>query len=84
MAPHIGRIAFNLGMLVLILAIIPLPFLKPGSAEFVVDLLAIIVAIAFLGFVAWEARREARMAKMRRDQGDNGDSSSGEEASDKS
>lgn len=72
-----------MGMLVLILAIIPLPFLKPGSAEFVVDLLAIIVAIAFLGFVAWDVRREARTVK-RRDQGDDGDGGAGKEASDES
>lgn len=65
MAPHIGRIAFNLGMLVLIFAIIPLPFLEPSSAAFVVDILAIMVAAAFLGFMPWNVRREAKKARWK-------------------
>ncbi len=80
MAPHIGRIAFNLGFLVLILALIPLPFLEPGSAEFVVDLVALGASAIFLGLVAWDVRRQARlsMGRPRRD-GDEGDSTSGNE-----
>ncbi|MGY4706293.1 hypothetical protein ACVNPS_00860 [Candidatus Bipolaricaulota sp. J31] len=60
MAPHIGRIAFSLGLTVLLLALFCLPFLEPGSAEFVVDLIAIAMATAFLGLVAWSVRREVK------------------------
>lgn len=62
MAPHLGRIAFNLGMVVLIMAIIPLPSLSPGSAAFVADLIALVVAAVFLGIVAWHVRKQAHLA----------------------
>lgn len=60
MAPHIGKVAFHLGMTALVLALIPLPFLRPGSPEFVVDLIALVTAATFLGLIAWLVRREAR------------------------
>ncbi len=60
MAPHIGKAAFHLGMTVLVLALIPLPFLRPGSPEFVVDLIALAAATTFLGLIAWLVRRETR------------------------
>jgi len=64
MAPHIGKAAFHLGMTALVLALISLPFLRPGSPEFVVDLIAIVITLIFLGGVTWEVKREARMRQM--------------------
>ena len=61
MAPHIGRIAFNIGVLLLILSLIPLPFLPRDSAEFVVDVIAIVLSSLFLAFVIWDVRRQARL-----------------------
>ena len=61
MAPHVGRIAFRLGMTVLVLALIPLPFLHVGSAEFVVDIVALGVSGLFLLLVSLEVRRQARL-----------------------
>ncbi|GEM_PF-1356974 len=61
MAPHVGRIAFRLGMTVLVLALIPLPFLRVGSAEFVVDIVALGVSGLFLLLVSLEVRRQARL-----------------------
>jgi hypothetical protein len=63
MAPPLARIAFHLGMLALVLALIPLPFLQPGSAEFTAAVLAIILALVFLSAVAWDVRRQARHAR---------------------
>lgn len=65
MAPHVGRIAFTLGIFVLILALLPLPFLKRGSPEFVVDLIALAAISIFLGFVIWDVRRQARISRMK-------------------
>lgn len=61
MAPHVGRIAFRLGMTVLVLALIPLPFLRVGSAEFVVDVVAHGISSLFLLLVSLEVRRQARL-----------------------
>lgn len=42
MDPSIGRIAFNIGVLLIFLTLIPLPFLDPNSAEFIVDIIALL------------------------------------------
>ncbi len=62
MEPTIGRIAFQLGLTVLILALIPLPLLivEPRSPEFIVDLIAITVTVVFLLAVVWDVRRQSR------------------------
>jgi len=60
MEPHLGRIAFNISVLLLVLALIPLPFLKNESAEFIVDVLALIILLAFLFLVIWDVRRQAK------------------------
>jgi hypothetical protein len=61
MAPIVGRIAFNIGFSVFILAVILLPFLDPSSAEFVVDVLAVILSGTFTALVAWSVRRASRL-----------------------
>jgi len=63
MEPHIGRIAFNLGILVLMLSIIPLSFLNRDSPEFVADVIALTVSISFLILVAWDVRRQVKRVK---------------------
>lgn len=63
MAPHVGRIAFTIGLFVLILALIPLPFLERDSPEFVASIIAIIISSFWLGFIIWSVRREAAGAK---------------------
>ncbi len=60
---YTGKLAFTLGIFILIFALIPLPFLHRGSAEFMADIIAIIVASSFLGFVIWSVRRQVRMLK---------------------
>lgn len=67
MEPHVGRIAFTLGIFVLILALIPLPFLRRDSAEFTVSLIAAILSSVFLGFVIWSVRRQVHILRVKPD-----------------
>lgn len=67
MEPHVGRIAFTLGIFVLILALIPLPFLRRDSAEFTVSLIAAVLSSVFLGFVIWSVRRQVRILRVKPD-----------------
>jgi len=60
MNPVIGRIAFNLGMTVLVLALIPLFIISPDSAEFYVDIIALIFISIFLAIVIWDVRRQVK------------------------
>lgn len=63
MAPVVGRIAFNIGFLLVILSLIPLPFLPRNSPEFVVCVIALITSSIFLALVIWDVRRQARLPK---------------------
>ena len=65
MDPSIGRVAFNLAFLFLVMALIPLPFLDMNSAEFVVDTIALIVSALFLIFVSWDVRRQVKMTRLK-------------------
>lgn len=60
MNPQLGRIAFNIAVLLVILTLIPLPFIKIGSAEFIVDSMALIFSLGFLLIVSWEVRRQVK------------------------
>ena len=61
MAPSVGRLAFTIGLSVFLLALIILPFLDPSSAEFVADLLALLLSGIFVGLVVWSVRRAAKL-----------------------
>lgn len=65
MNPVVGKIAFNLGITMLILAIIPLFVISPSSAEFYVDMMALIFIAIFLLIVIWDVRRQAKMERVR-------------------
>lgn len=66
MDPAIGRVAFNLAILFVILSLIPLPFMDTRSAEFVVDVIALAVSALFLTLLTWDVRRQVRMTKPRK------------------
>ena len=76
MDPTIGRTAFNLAVLFLVLSLIPLPFLDRNSAEFVVDVIALAISTLFLSIVTWDVRRQARMSELRLEKKKRSDSSS--------
>jgi membrane protein implicated in regulation of membrane protease activity len=61
MAPIVGRIAFTIGVFLVILSLIPLPFLPVGSPEFVVDVIAFVLSSIFLALVIWNVRRQVRL-----------------------
>ena len=70
MAPVVGRIAFNIGVLLIVLSLIPLPFLPVGSAEFIVDVIALVFSSVFTALIVWDVRRQARLTGGRkRDEG---------------
>ncbi len=73
MGPIVGRIAFTVGVFLVILALIPLPFLDRGSPEFVVDVLALIMSSGFLAYVVWRVRREVRATHAPRRKKDSGE-----------
>jgi len=65
MSPTVGRIAFNIGVLLIVLSLIPLPFLPVGSAEFIVDVIALVLSSIFLALVVWSVRRQARLPEKK-------------------
>ncbi len=60
MPPEMGRAFFRIAMFVALTSAVLLPFLTPGTAEFVVDVLALGVGLLFIGIVAFLARWSAR------------------------
>ncbi len=65
MDPSIGRVAFNIAVLLIVLSLIPLPFLDRDSAEFVVDVLALVISATFLVIVTWDVRRQVKMVQLK-------------------
>ena len=64
MDPNIGRIAFNIGITLLILAILPLFIISWDSAEFYVDIIALIFISIFLTIVIWDVRSQVKKEYM--------------------
>ncbi|MEM1996511.1 MAG: hypothetical protein QXN40_01370 [Candidatus Bathyarchaeia archaeon] len=64
MDPSTGRVAFNIGVLLVFLALIPLPFLDFNSAEFIVDVIALTVSLAFLLYVSYDVRKQVKQADI--------------------
>ena len=56
MDPIALQAAFRVALLILIAALLMLPFQPPNSAEFVVTVMAAIVGLIFVGVVAVSAR----------------------------
>lgn len=56
MDPQLLRGAFRIGSLILLVALVTLPFQPSGSAELVVTVMAIVVSGAFVAGVAIMAR----------------------------
>lgn len=60
MPPEMGRSFFRIAFFVTLVSAVLLFFLTPGTAEFVVDVLALIVGLIFIAAVAFLARWSAR------------------------
>ena len=63
MHQSLGRIMFNLGIIVLLMGLIPLPFLDPASPEFLVDTIGLAVDVLFLIGVYLDVRRQSSMER---------------------
>ena len=60
MEPHVGKVAFNLAMLLLVLISFSLLIVKRDSAEFVVGLIALGISLTFLGIAVWDVKRQVK------------------------
>ncbi|MGB9831216.1 MAG: hypothetical protein ACP5IT_07210 [Thermoproteota archaeon] len=60
MNPEIGRISFNISVLILLLSIFSLTVVKKDSAEFIVDIIVMIIVITFTVIVAYDIRRQVK------------------------
>jgi hypothetical protein len=49
---------FRLGMFIVVLAVVLLFILKPGSAEYVVTVLSLVIGAMLLALVGWVVRRQ--------------------------
>ena len=60
MPPEMGRSFFRIAFFVTLVSAALLFFLTPGTAEFVVDVLALGVGLLFIGIIVFLARRLPR------------------------
>lgn len=60
MSPEMGRAFFRIAFFVTFVSAALLPFLSPGTAEFVVDVLALGVGLVFIAAIALIVRWSAR------------------------
>lgn len=56
MSPGMGRAAFRIAFFVTLVSAVLLPFLKPGTAEFVVNVLSLGVGLVFIVVITFFAR----------------------------
>jgi len=62
MDPGIGRLALNLGMMLLVLALMSLLFVDRNSPEFLLTIFGMVVSGGFIILVSYEIRKEAKLA----------------------
>ena len=60
MSPEMGRAFFRIAFFVTFVSAALLPFLSPGTAEFVVDVIALGVGLVFIAVIALVVRWSAR------------------------
>lgn len=60
MSPQMGQTAFRVGLYITVMSLILLFFLHPGSAEFGVTVVTLVVGLTFLGVVALFVRYFSR------------------------
>ena len=60
MSPETGKAFFRIAIFITLASVVVLPFLTPGTAEFVVDVLALAIGLVSIAVVAVLARWSAR------------------------
>ena len=58
--PQIGRAAFRLAVFIIGVALVLLPFVERGSAEFYVSLVTVFIGLAAVGVIIFVVRRFRR------------------------
>ncbi len=58
--PQLGQIAFRIGFYITLVSLVLIFFLQPGSAEFVVTSITLLIGLAFIALVAFLVRRFSR------------------------
>ena len=56
MPPEMGRAFFRIAFFVTFVSAALLPFLTPGTAEFVVDVLALVIGLVFIAVIVIAVR----------------------------
>ena len=60
MSPEMGRSFFRIAFFIAFVSAVLLPFLTPGTAEFVVALLTLLIGLIFIAAVIFVLRRFSR------------------------
>ncbi len=63
MDPVVARPIIYFVMILLFMALVSLPFLDPGSPEFAVDMISVIVLLILLAIIAYDIRRTIKRAR---------------------
>ena len=59
-SPQLGKAAFRIIMFITVTSLLVLPFVKPGSAEFVVTVVTLVIGICFGVVLFVLVRRQPR------------------------
>ncbi|HIC88438.1 MAG TPA: hypothetical protein EYP04_03425 [Anaerolineae bacterium] len=60
MDPQIGKAAFKIAVFIVVSALFVLPFVEPGTSEFGVTILTLVVGALFIGVIAVAVHRFSR------------------------
>jgi len=58
--PYMGSLLVRIGMIMLVMFLIPLPFMSLDSPSFVPWLLSLLAIAIFISLVIWDVKRETR------------------------
>ncbi len=59
-SPQLGRVAFRIAFFIILVSLVLIFFLEPGSADFGVTSVTLLIGLAFIVLVAFLVRRFSR------------------------
>ncbi len=60
MSPELGQAWFRIAVFITLVSAVLIPFQKPGSAEFVISVVSLMIGLIFIAVVAFVVRRSNR------------------------
>ncbi len=60
MSPELGQAWFRIAVFITLVSAVLIPFQKPGSAEFVISVVSLVIGLIFIAVVAFVVRRSNR------------------------